>query len=261
MATAKPIAGARVRVGDDAATAGETDADGRFTIERIPAGGYYITVDADGYAPKRIGWATVNATFFQHYEVYLSKAQELHGRVVDVDNRPLADVKVRLSNVVATNGLGYPPGGESTVTTDADGKFAFDALPQGIVQLACYREGYYYNPVLNVHDIDDSPLTLKMIRTGVVRIGVVDAQGQPITSRFVVELEPEGGSRVGSWGGSSNIGGDGTVTFKGVPPGRYVVWGKPNPGRADAKTEVHPVTVTGEDEHRIELRWESIDPK
>ncbi len=261
MATGKPIAGARSRGGDEAKTTGDTDADGRFTIERIPPGGYYIAVDADGYAPKLIGWATVNATSFQHYEVVLSQSRDLGGQVVDADNQPLADVKVRLSNVVGLDGLGYPPGGESTITTGADGQFAFDALPEGIVQLACYKDGYYYNPVLNVHNIEDSPLTLKMVRSGVVRVSVVDAQGEPVTSRFIVELEPEGGSRVGSWSGSSNIGGDGTVTFKGVPPGRYVVFGKPNPGRANAKTKVHPVTIEGEDEHKIKLHWKEGSAK
>jgi hypothetical protein len=244
-------------VGDAAAPTGETDADGRFTIERIPAGGHYIVVDADGYAPKRVGWATVNGESYQHYEVYLSKSRELKGRVVDADNQPLSDVEVRLSSVVGPDGLGYPPPGDaSSVTTDADGQFAFNALPESVIQLSCRREGYYYNSVLNVHDTNDSPLTLQMIRTGLVRVNVMDAAGQPITSRFIVELEPEGGSRVGSWGGSSNVRDDGTVTFKGVPPGRYEVWGKPNPGRADAKTKIHPVTITGEDEHTIELRWE-----
>ncbi|TWU33916.1 carboxypeptidase-like regulatory domain-containing protein [Novipirellula artificiosorum] len=255
MATGKPIAAARVRVGDDVVT-GETDADGRFTIERIPAAGYFIVIDADGYAPKRIEWTTVTRTSFQRFDVYLSEAKELRGQVVNVDGQPLSEVKVRLSNVVAVNGLGYPSGGESTVMTDNDGQFVFGALPQGIVQLACHKEGYYYNSVLNEHHIDDSPLTLQMVRSGQVDISVVDAQGLPITSKFIVELEPEGGLRVGSWGGSSNVGDDGTVTFKGIPPGQYHVWGKPNPGRADAKTKVHPVTIAGDDKHTIELHLE-----
>ncbi len=226
-----------------------------FTIERIPQGGYYVVAEADGFAPKRIGWATVTKTSFQHFDVYLSEARNLEGRIVTEDDQPLADVKVRLSNVVGPDGLGYPPGGESTVTTGADGRFAFDGLPHGIVRLACYKDGYYYNSVLDVHKTDDSPLTLRMVQSGTVLVRVTDAQGAPIKSGFIVELEPEGGSRVGSWGGSSNVSADGTVTFKGVPPGRYVVFGKPNPGRADAKTKVHSVTITGEDEHRIELVW------
>jgi hypothetical protein len=235
---------------------GETDADGQFTIERIPPGGYYITVDADGYAPKRIGWAVFKRTSFQRYDVYLSKSRELRGRVTGDDDKPLVEVKVRLSNVVGPDGLGYPPGGESTITTDAHGQFAFGALPEGIVQLACYKDGYYYNPVLNVHNIADSPLALKMVHGGLVCVSVKDARGEPITSKFIVELEPEGGSRVGSWSGSSNVGEDGTVTFKGIPPGRYVVWGKQNPGRAKGETKIHPVTIEGKDEHVIELLWD-----
>ncbi len=257
MANGRPIAGARIRVGDGPDATGQTDADGRFTIERIPSGGHTITADADGYAPKRVGWATVDAAFFQQYDVTLSAAREFEGRVVDADDQPLGDVKVRLSNVVGLDGRGYPPGAQSSVTTDANGHFHFDGIPQGIVQLACRKTGYYYNPVLNVHEVDGKPLTLQMIRTGEVRVSVVDAKGKPITSRFIVELEPKGGSRIGSWSGSSNVGADGTVIFQGVPPGDYVVFGKPNPGRADATTKIHPVTITGDDEHAIKLHWGS----
>jgi hypothetical protein len=48
-----------------------------------------------------------------------------------------------------------------------------------------------------------------------------------------VELEPEGGNKVGSWGGSSNINKSNEVSFNDVPPGRYVVFGHPNPHSAN----------------------------
>ena len=57
------------------------------------------------------------------------------------------------------------------------------------------------------------------------------------TSRGVTE----GGEVVGSYGGSGNIDARNQMTFKTVPPGRYVLRGRPNPG-SDAE-ETGPVTV------------------
>ncbi len=255
MASGKPVVGAQVRVGEGPAAAGETDDNGRFTIQRIPSGGHSVTVDAKGYAPKRVGFVSVNGAFYQHYDVMLSAERTLAGRVTDAEGQPLEDVAVRLSSVIGLDGLGYPPGGKSTTQTDAAGQFAFDRLPPGIVRLSCRKSGYHYNSVLNVHDIGDTPLEIRMIRAGTVHVSVTDEEGVPIRSQFIVELEPEGGSRVGSWSGSSNVRPDGTVTFRGVPPGRYHIFGKPNPGRADAKTEVHTVTIVGNDEHQVNLQW------
>jgi hypothetical protein len=45
-----------------------------------------------------------------------------------------------------------------------------------------------------------------------------------------VELEPEGGNVVGSWGGSGNIDKDNKISFNDAPPGRYYLKGRPNPG-------------------------------
>ncbi len=44
---------------------------------------------------------------------------------------------------------------------------------------------------------------------------------------------PEGGSVVGSWGGSSNIDAANQVMFRDVPAGRYVIRGRPNPSSAN----------------------------
>ena len=57
----------------------------------------------------------------------------------------------------------------------------------------------------------------------------------------MVKIEPEGGEVVGSYGGSGNIDAKNQMTFEIVPPGRYVLRGRPNPG-SDGE-ETGPVTV------------------
>jgi hypothetical protein len=42
-----------------------------------------------------------------------------------------------------------------------------------------------------------------------------------------VEMTPERGQAVGSWGGSANIDAGNQVMFREVPPGRYTIQGRP----------------------------------
>lgn len=84
-------------------------------------------------------------------------------------------------------------------------------------------------------------------------IFVADAKGEPITSKYMVEIEPEEGGGVGTWGGSANVNNEGTVEFDGIPPGRYVIWGRPNPGREQDKTDRMLVDIKEESQDAIKL--------
>lgn len=50
---------------------------------------------------------------------------------------------------------------------------------------------------------------------------------------FLVEVEPKGGSKVGSWGGSAKVKDDGTFEFSNVPPGEYRITSRPNPSNSN----------------------------
>ena len=58
---------------------------------------------------------------------------------------------------------------------------------------------------------------------------------------YLVRIAPEEGEAVGRWGGSGNIDANSQIIFRDVPPGRYILYGRPNPGRDDQQTE--PITV------------------
>jgi hypothetical protein len=66
-------------------------------------------------------------------------------------------------------------------------------------------------------------------------------------------LEPEGGSVVGSWGGTANIDANNQYSFSDVPPGRYVLKGRPNPGADNQQTEPTTVVLLGGDTVEVTL--------
>jgi len=74
---------------------------------------------------------------------------------------------------------------------------------------------------------------------------------------YIVEIEPEGGNVRGSWGGSANIDVSNQFTFKHVPPGVYVLKGRPNPGSKKQETDVHTIDLKGGDEEIVILHAKS----
>jgi hypothetical protein len=83
-------------------------------------------------------------------------------------------------------------------------------------------------------------LELTMVRAARIEIHV-DFTGKDRPGAYIVNMAPEGGSKVGTWGGSGHINANNRLTWDNIPPGRYVLTGRPNPGSDDQQTA--PVTV------------------
>jgi hypothetical protein len=79
-----------------------------------------------------------------------------------------------------------------------------------------------------------------MMKSARLRV-TVDFNGKNRPTDYIVEIEPEGGSAVGTWGGSGNIDAHNQIAFYDVPPGRYVLHGHPNPSSANERTK--PLTI------------------
>ncbi len=92
-----------------------------------------------------------------------------------------------------------------------------------------------------------------MTGTGVVSGKVLGKNGQPPTRKFIVELVPEGGHKIGSWGGSMQCQKDGSFEFKGVPLGKYEVTAKPNPMREGEESLPVQVMVSAGETIRLEI--------
>jgi hypothetical protein len=120
----------------------------------------------------------------------------------------------------------------------------FANVPQGQTRLWCYKEGYCRPGLGPEVTTPASDLKLEMLKSSNIEV-VVEFGDKKRPEGYIVEIEPEGGSVVGSWGGSGNIDKANTITFKNVPPGKYVLKGRPNPGSANEETEPHTVDLQG----------------
>ncbi|MEX2186721.1 MAG: hypothetical protein WD875_08005 [Pirellulales bacterium] len=81
----------------------------------------------------------------------------------------------------------------------------------------------------------------------------VDFSATTRPGRYIVNIAPEGGEKIGSWGGSGNIDAKNQIAFNDMPPGRYVLTGRPNPGSAKQTTEPVTVDIKGGDEAKVTL--------
>jgi len=250
MSTGKVIGGARVVVEktkgheklEDLAEV-RTNEKGEFLIEDLPAEMLRVYVATEGYATRQIAHQAFQDKTFQTFEVELVEAGSIAGVAIDEKGQPLVGAKVRLTNPLAINGRGYVAPGMTEVETDERGQFKLNDVPTGYTRLRCLADEHYHNYFGELYDVPSDGIRLTVVRTGLVKVNVVDIKGEPVTENFMVNIEAEGGPKVGSWGGSANIQADGTYTFKGVPPGRYLVSGRPNPGSSKYEPDEKLVNV------------------
>jgi hypothetical protein len=160
--------------------------------------------------------------------------------VTDGAGRPLADVEVRLNNVVGEAGGRYESPDELLVKTDADGRFRAEPLPVGKATVWVHKPGYCRPGLGPEIKIPADDVALQMVKSAQVHV-TVDFTGKERPQGYIVEIKPDGGDAVGKWGGSGNIDAKNQLSFKDIPPGRYVVRGQPNP--SDGKDQTKAVTV------------------
>jgi hypothetical protein len=71
---------------------------------------------------------------------------------------------------------------------------------------------------------------------------------------YIVHVEPEGGAAVGKWSGSGNIDAEGQITYEHIPPGRYMVRGRPNPGSDNEQTEITAIDLKPGELSKVTLK-------
>jgi len=236
---------------------GKTDKKGFCQIGHIPLGYYEIRVLADGYAAREQGnWKNDLPEFLQ-FEISLARPQCVKGVVVDTAGNPIDGVHVSARNVLGPDGLGYPCAGERTSTTDAQGRFEICLLPKGLMSVRCRAKGLYLkNSIFEQYKIPSDDIKLVMTGTGTIFGKVVDKDGKRPEGGILLELEPEGGNKPGSWGGSWNLSADGSFKMTGIPPGKYIISTRPNPGSSNYEPNSGKVTIKGGMTYEIEILHE-----
>jgi hypothetical protein len=228
--------------------------DGRWVLKSAPAGRHRVVVQAEGYAPRVIAYEQFdNQPRWISYQTGLAPAVAVTGRVVDAQGEPLAEVDVRLGNVVGPDGKSYGSPEGYKFTTDRDGRFEASPVPQGRASIHVHKPGYSRPGLGLAVDMPASDITLRMVRSGSLEISV-NFGSRPRPAGYLIEVEPEGGAAVGRWSASGNLGENGSIRFENVPPGRYVITGRPNPGSEREQTQPLAVQVEGGDAVRVAIR-------
>jgi hypothetical protein len=218
-----------------------TDATGHWVLKKAPEGWHQVVVDAAGYVPRVVGYGRYDdQPVWQRYDSGLARAAVVAGRVIDDAGRPLADVEVRISDVATKDGGHYQSPLGYTYKTDKDGRFRGDMIPIGTAAVWIHKTGYVRPGLGPKITTPKEDIELKMTRSARLEV-TVDFTNAERPQGYIVRLEPEGGDKIGSYGGSGNIDAKNQMTFDQVPPGRYQVSGRPNPG-SDSQ-QIEPVTV------------------
>jgi hypothetical protein len=226
----------------EAAARATSDLQGRWVLKNTPAGWHRVVVEAEGYVPRIAGYARFDGQpRWASYDCRLSRAAAVSGRVSDDEGWPLADVEVRIQDVASDVGGRYESPDGYSCRTGADGRFHSDRVPVGRATIWLHKRGYC-RPGLGLPITTPAKdLELSMLKSAGVRI-VVEFAGARPAGGFIVQMEPEGGSAVGKWGGSGEIDSANRIAFHEIPPGRYVLQGRPNPSSGD-KHQAGPVTI------------------
>jgi len=219
----------------------KADARGRWVLKKAPAGWFRVVVEAEGFVPRVAGHARLDdQPRWQSYDIGLVRSAPVSGRVIDEDGKPMADVDVRFGNVQAASGGKYQSPSEYEFRTDADGRFRAEPIPAGTASIWVHKPGYYGPGLGHPVKSPEANVEIRMRRAGSVLV-TVDFGGKKRAGDYVVKISPEGGDVVGSYGGSGNIDVKDQLNFAILPPGRYILTGRPNPG-SDSE-EVGPVTI------------------
>jgi hypothetical protein len=261
LATKKPLT-AKVRLelitpkkdGYDYSTVAKaaTDAKGHWVLKKTPAGWHRVVIEAEGYVPRVLGWLRADDQPRWHqYDGGLARPATVSGRVTDDAGKPLANVEVRIHNVTTATGAHYESAGGSTLKTGADGRFRTDQIPAGRATIWLYKPGYCRPGLDQSFTTPKKDIKLTMLRAGRIVVSVNFA-GKVPPEAYIVRIEPEGGEAVGKYGGSGQVNANKQITFDNVPPGRYVLRGRPNPG-AD-KQQTDPVTVDLKGGKTVEIK-------
>lgn len=229
------------------------DVQGRWVLKQAPAGWHRVVVEMDGYVPRVVGYAQFDDQPCWHsYRGGLSHPAPVSGSITDDAGEPLADVEVRLGDVVSGADGRYESPHEYRSQTDANGRFHLEQVPIGSATIWPHKAGYCRPGLGQPITTPAKDVALHMMKSARVRV-TIDFAGRDRPAGYIVHMAPEGGEAVGKWSGSGNIDAENHLSFDDVPPGRYVLHGQPNPSAANEHTEPLTIELKGGQTAEIKL--------
>jgi protocatechuate 3,4-dioxygenase beta subunit len=221
--------------------------DGSFELTEVPPGKWTVRGSAAGYRSAEASGVEVGEGEMKEGVVLsMKRGGGLAGRVIDPRGTPVANASVTWHPAESEGGpmgaamarLGGGAAGGST-TSDADGRFQFDGLPDSHVTVTATHPDFLEAS----RDIDPSkePALDLTLGTGASISGtVVGTDGRSGVPGAFVQLTEEGsgGGGFGGGGESTRTDGAGNFIFEHLTAGRFKVIASGNTGKTTAKDVV-----------------------
>ena len=246
-ADGRPIAGALVTLAELGAPAtaqgapesreATTGADGEYRFDHLAPRQFTVDAQAEGYAPRTATLALVlgAATGNTRQDFKLAPADStLAGLVRDGDDRPVPGATLRLTQH-DRNAHDYV---SLDRTTDAQGRFEFEAIAAGLYQLEVLGATWYLPKPLTVQGGERS-LDVRVQAARSVTGRVSGSAGPP--RDFTVAIKPQGATGARLLGETRA-----TLTVTGAePPGTFVYGGlRPGAYRFEIRAPGYAVTTS-----------------
>lgn len=229
------------------------DKDGKIVLQGAPDGWNQLIVWAEGYAPRLIAYTKEDQPRWHHFDAYLAKAHKVTGTVIDENDKPVPGATVRIDDVLGADSRGYATARPLSTTTDEQGAFLMESVPEGFGRFRAYADDYVFKGLGETQPLHADPVVVRVVHAGKLKATVQVKQGQT-PENYIIEIAPSDGDGIGKWGGSAQPAADGTYTFTHIPPGSYTLSARPNPGAETDRTESATVEIKGGETAEVTLK-------
>jgi protocatechuate 3,4-dioxygenase beta subunit len=216
FADGAPAAGVEVAIDDIVAVESDegprlrttTRADGSFILRRLAPGPWRLAVQGDGdFALRKVMDVAGGDRFLR---VELRPGRTIRGRVVDEQGRPLR-AWLTADDIDAARV-------RASTDSDADGRFAFTRLDDGVHALSADADGFVSTQVDGV-PAGAERVEIVLSRGLAVEGRVLDPDGRPIAVRTYDNVELASGGH--DWCARGRTDADGRFRITGLRPGKH----------------------------------------
>ncbi len=205
--------------GRSSSTNSQSDSNGQFEIELGP-GTYQLVATVPGFAPSRSAQFTVKAgERLEGIEIPLDVGGTIEGVVVLAGtSEPLDGARINVLNSSREGGWTPMP----SSTSDLEGKFSIDGVPNGTLSLQVNHPKYAARTVAGIAVASGSTSRVRVELTagGSIR-GLVSRDGQAVAGVRVNAWKNDGVQEYVGKDAATKT--DGTYEIKGLPAGEYAV--------------------------------------
>jgi protocatechuate 3,4-dioxygenase beta subunit len=211
--------------------------DGSFELADVPPGRWTLRAEATGYRAAEVSAIEIaSAEVKEGVVLSLKRGAALSGRVLDAARGaavPNASVSWRAANSTGRAGFFAGTPERRQISTDADGRFSFDALPEGKITLEASHPDYMEASV-DVEPERQSSVDISLGSGASISGSVVGSDGRTPAGGARVTLDTQGeAGRMGSE--SAGADGSGVFLFDHLRAGRYQVVAQGNAGTSEPR--------------------------